>query len=106
MTDNPERLADQARAVLGDDALAARWLTQESPLFGGRCPVDAVATAEGRRQVVCQLSWFAGTRPPVAALDQSEAETLADLLNDPIMDLVLESAGTGPEDLLRLCRAA
>jgi hypothetical protein len=101
MTNDTNRLADRARAVLGSDTQAERWLSQESPLFDGLSPLASVATADGRRRVARQLSWFAGTRPP----NGPAAETLSDLLNDPIMDLVLSSAGTGPEDLLRLCRA-
>lgn len=93
-----------ARAAIGNDALATKWLRTPSPLFGGASPMAASATVEGYQCVKRLLAWFAGESFRRTA-QLSEAEnTVDDLLSDPMMDLVLKRAGTGPEELLSLCR--
>jgi hypothetical protein len=103
-------LRDMACTALGDARLATLWLERPSPLFAHRNPVQAMATQEGRLQVERQLNWFAGGRhnrpesgdPPRPAPERGDS--LRDLLGDPMMELVLARAGTGPEELLGLCR--
>ncbi len=97
-------IEDLAAAAIGDDALAARWLDRPSPLFNGVSPAAALSTQEGRHRVRRQLAWFAGEsfgNPPFSGDDW---ESLADLLSDPMMEIVLRRAGSGPEQLLGLYR--
>jgi len=101
-----------ATTVLGDRRLAVQWLERPNPLFGNVAPLQALTTNEGRRQVRRQLTWFAGGQlnwfasepvdPSPGARDRGNSLTA--LLSDPMMDLVLARAGTGPEEFLGLCR--
>jgi hypothetical protein len=99
-----DRLKDRARDALGDETLAAEWLDRKSPLFGDLSPVEAIETSDGWHRALRQLSWFAATKRSETPVRDSGKEALSELLDDPIMDLVLKSAGTGPEELFRLCR--
>ena len=94
-------IEDLASAAIGDDALAARWLQQQSELFGGASPLDALATLEGQLRVRRQLAWFAGECFRAAAGSGASAEMLSTDPSDPLIDLVFRRAGTGPEELLK-----
>jgi len=103
MLNQHKALRERAHAVLGTRQLATYWLNNANPLLDGASPVEAVATPEGRRRVEQQLAWFGGTPANDAARDAAP-QSLQDLVNDPQIQLVLERAGSGPEELLRLCR--
>ncbi len=95
-----------AAAAIGDKELADKWLATPSAIFEGSTPLAALSTVAGYHRVMRQLAWFAG-RPFRAATSSAEGrETIADLLTDPMMDIVLRRAGSGPEELLNLCRQA
>ena len=94
-------IEDLASAAIGDDALAARWLQQQSDLFGGTSPLDALATLEGRLRVRRQLAWFAGECFRNAARAATSAEVPPPDPSDPFIDLVFQRAGAGPEELLK-----
>lgn len=108
MFDQTPRIEDLAATVIGDKALAVRWLRQPSPIFHGANPVAAMATPEGRHLVLRQLAWFAGVslrREPFFTDDGNDHDgDLNSLMSDPMMDIILGRAGTGPEELLGLCR--
>jgi len=91
-----------AAAAIGDKALAEKWLATPSTMFKGTTPLAALSTVDGYHRVMRQLAWFAGKPFSGTKSSAKGQESLADLLNDPMMDLVLRRAGTGPEDLLRL----
>ena len=99
-------MRDFAAAAIGDQALAKKWLATPSDIFGGSSPLAAMASVEGYHQVMRQLAWFAGQPIGNPKTPAEAQETVADLLNDPIMDLVLRRAGTGPEEVLKLCKDA
>ena len=94
-------IEDLASAAIGDDALAARWLQQQSDLFGGASPLDALATLEGQLRVRRQLAWFAGERFRGTAHSGAKTESLPPDPSDPFIDLVFQRAGAGPEELLK-----
>ena len=94
-------IEDLALAAIGDDALAARWLQQQSDLFGGASPMDALATLEGRLRVRRQLAWFAGECFRSAAGSAADTESLTLDPSDPFIELVFQRAGAGPEELLK-----
>jgi hypothetical protein len=104
------RIEDLAATVIGDDALAARWFQQPSSIFHGDSPQVAMCTPEGRHLVLRRLAWFAGAslrRDPFFNDDSGgsgETGDLTGLMSDPMMDIILGRAGTGPEELLGLCR--
>lgn len=95
-----------AAAAIGDKALAEKWLATPSDIFEGSSPLAAMASVDGYHQVMRQLAWFAGQpfRKPRSSAEGQE--TVVDLLCDPIMEMVLRRAGTGPEEVLNLCKAA
>lgn len=95
-----------AAAAIGDKALADKWLTTPSTMFDGSTPLAALSTVDGYHRVMRQLAWFAGKQFHDTSSSAKSQETIADLLNDPMMDLVLRRAGTGPEELLRLFKPA
>lgn len=94
-------IEDLALAAIGDDALAARWLQQQSDLFGGASPLDALATLEGQLRVRRQLAWFAGECFRIAPGSGADTDSLTPDLSDPFVDLVFQRAGAGPEELLK-----
>ena len=98
-------LEQRAQAALGNRNLAMQWLNSANPLLEGSSPVEAVATAQGRRKVAQQLAWFAG-QPVQQEEPVPQSERLQDLVGDPLIQLVLKRAGSGPEELLRLYRKA
>ena len=99
-------MRDFAAAAIGDKALAEKWLATPSDIFEGSSPLAAMASVDGYHQVMLQLAWFAGQPIGNPRTPTEGQETVADLLNDPIMDLVLRRAGTGPEEVLKLCKDA
>ena len=48
-----------AQLILGNRALAEKWLNAPSPLYGGLTPLAALASVEGRRRASRQLRWMA-----------------------------------------------
>jgi hypothetical protein len=93
-----------AAAAIGDKVLAEKWLATPSTIFEGSTPLAAISTVDGCHRVMRQLAWFAG-KPFSGTTSQAKAqESLVDLLNDPMMDLILRRAGTNPDALLRLWR--
>lgn len=90
-----------AYAAFGDRELADAWLDRPSPLYAGRSPRLASTDPEQQPRVRRQLSWLAGHR-----CHQVVAPELHEVLYDPIINLALASAGSGPEELLALCQAA
>jgi len=94
-----------AAAAIGDKALADRWLETPTTIVGGSTPLSALSTLEGYHRVMRQLAWFAGKPFGSPTSSAQRHETVADLLSDPIMDIVLRRAGTGPEELLKSVRA-
>jgi len=101
-----EALALRARAndVLGSEQLAQFWIRNANPLLDGSSPAQAIATPEGRRMVERQLAWFAGKPATDAAIVATTPNRLQDLVNDPLIQMVLDRAGSGPEELLQLYR--
>lgn len=91
----------EALAVFGDVRLASVWLERPSPLYGGQTPRQAIANPEHLKRAKRQLGWMTGQRqgPELGSL-------LDDVLNDPMVNLVLARAGSGPEQLLAMCEAA
>jgi len=63
MTDKQPAIASLAVAAIGNPTMAALWMHQRRPLFGGLTPLEALDNPEGRRRVRQQLEWFAGHRP-------------------------------------------
>ncbi len=106
MSTHSLQIRAQATAVIGDVRLAMKWLATPSAVFEGSTPLAASDTPEGYHRVMRQLSWFAGKPYHDQASAGRGEETVADLLSDPIMEIVLRRAGSGPEELLRLCRQA
>lgn len=104
MLDDTLALRERANDVLGSEQLAQFWVRNANPLLDGSSPAQAISTPQGRRMVERQLAWFAGQ----PAADEEIAGTmpgrLQDLFNDPLIQLVLERAGCGPEELLKLYR--
>ncbi|MDH3742051.1 MAG: MbcA/ParS/Xre antitoxin family protein [Hyphomicrobiales bacterium] len=97
-------LHERARGVLGSRQLAQYWLQNANPLLDGTSPAQAIATPEGRRKVEQQLAWFAGKPAADTQVAAATPDRLQDLVDDPLIKLVLERAGSGPEELLRLYR--
>ena len=95
-----------AAAAIGDRVLADKWLATPSTIFGGSSPLTATATIDGYQRVMRQLAWFAGQPFRKQRSSTEGQETVVDLLCDPIMEMVLRRAGTGPEEVLNLCKAA
>ncbi len=104
MTIKPPYLDALATAAIGNTALAAQWFDAPNPITGGSSPAAALSTVEGHHRVIRQLAWFAGIAFSEATLSANAQENIAELLCDPIMELVLKRAGTRPEELLGLCR--
>ena len=67
-----DTLLTSAEIVLGDAALAEKWLARPSQLYQGRTPAEALITVEGAIAVGRQLRWFAGPHlidlPPARAI--------------------------------------
>lgn len=108
MLDEALALRQRANDVLGSEQLAQYWIKNANPLLNGSSPVQAIETPEGRRMVERQLAWFAGQPAADTAATtqdrQDRPDRLQDLIYDPLIRLVLERAGSGPEELLQLYR--
>ena len=98
----PETTND-AVVAFGNTTVAAAWLVRPNPLLNGDTPLQAVHTAEGRKRIRRQLAWFKGERCQFQEQSPLINEHLSDLFNEPFMELVLQSAGTGPEEFLSFC---
>ena len=104
MTDEALALHDRARTALGSTQLAQYWMKNANPLLDGVSPAQAIATPEGRRMVERQLAWFSGKPATDEEIAATSPDRLQDLVNDPLIQLVLARAGSGPEELLQLYR--
>lgn len=104
MLDEALALHTRANDVLGSEQLAQFWIRNANPLLDGSSPAQAIATPQGRRMVERQLAWFAGQPAADAETVTTTPDRLLDLVNDPLIQLVLERAGSGPEELLQLYR--
>ncbi len=94
-------IARDAEKAFGDARLADTWLDRPSPLYGGRPPRQAIAEPAHRERARRQLNWFSGLYA-----DKTPEPALRDVLSDPMINMALASAGSGPEELLALCQAA
>ncbi|NNE23463.1 MAG: DUF2384 domain-containing protein [Rhizobiales bacterium] len=104
MSDKALELHERASDVLGSTRLAQFWMQNANPLLDGTSPAQAIATPEGRRKVERQLAWFAGKPATDAPVVTKSPDRLQDLVDDPLIKLVLERAGSGPEEVLQLYR--
>ena len=92
-------LAKDATVALGNDYLADVWLSRPSRLYDGNTPAEALSDPKLRNRVLSQLNWFSGCRKP--APSQAPAN-LQEVLSDPMIQMVLRSAGSSPEELVAL----
>lgn len=104
MLDETLALRQRARDVLGNEQLAHYWMKNANPLLDGASPAQAIASPQGRRMVERQLAWFAGKPASNEEIIATTPDRLQDIVNDPLIQLVLERAGSGPEELLQLYR--
>jgi hypothetical protein len=90
-------LAEKAIAALGDPRLAEAWLNRPSPLLAGLSPLQGCTSEEQLILLERQLAWFAGA----AAKSRPRArEAIDDVLNDPMIRMMLMRAGSGPQEIL------
>ena len=102
MPDFASELSDKVYRATGSRLVANQWIRRPNPLLDGQPPALAYTTDKGRKVVDRQLAWFAGRPVDEVSTGHRANPRLAEVLSDPMIQLILDRAGAGPEEILSL----